>query len=137
MCCLKEFDKTGAGLSSLHCRSADKTTRKMTRMCNLRKVGAATKDKLIAVLCSKLQNGAPVAATERYVPRYDGTVEAVIINLGDLDVVQWAPVLMSRAERLLLYTLAFCLRPKRYLEIGTLNSKGLLPYCQHQVVFIH
>ena len=126
MCCLKEFDKTGAGLSSLHCRPAAKTTRKMTHMCNLRQVGAATKDKLIAVLCSKLQNGVPASATKRYVPRYDVTVEAAIINLGDLDVVQWAPVLMSRAERLLLYTLAFCLRPKRYLEIGTFKGGSAL-----------
>jgi predicted O-methyltransferase YrrM len=41
-------------------------------------------------------------------------------------VVKWAPVWMTRAERLLLYTLAFCLRPRRYLEIGTLKGGSAL-----------
>jgi len=57
---------------------------------------------------------------------YDVTACAGEINLADLDVVQWAPVWMTRAERLLLYTLSFTLRPERYLEIGTLNGGSAL-----------
>jgi len=63
---------------------------------------------------------------ERHLPRHDVTACAAEINLGDLDVVKWAPVLMTRAERLLLYTLTFCLRPRRYLEIGTFKGGSAL-----------
>lgn len=48
------------------------------------------------------------------------------IDLADLEVIQWSPVWMTRAERLLLYTLSFTLRPERYLEIGTLNGGSAL-----------
>src|SRR5512143_1891755 len=80
----------------------------------------------LSTLRSKLQNRLPASTAERRLPRYDVTACASEINLGDLDVVQWAPVWMTRAERLLLYTLAFCLRPKRYLEIGTLKGGSAL-----------
>jgi cephalosporin hydroxylase len=39
-----------------------------------------------------------------------------------LDVLGTAPVWMSPAERLLLFTLAYTLRPRCYLEIGTLHG---------------
>lgn len=48
------------------------------------------------------------------------------IDLAALDVIRWAPVLMTRAERLLLYALIFGLRPQRYLEIGTLYGGSAL-----------
>ncbi len=59
-------------------------------------------------------------------PAFDVTDCAGVIDLTMLDVVQWAPVWMTRAERLLLYTLSFTLRPARYLEIGTLNGGSAL-----------
>jgi predicted O-methyltransferase YrrM len=43
-----------------------------------------------------------------------------------LEVVPTAPVWMTRAERLLLFTLTFTLRPARYLEIGTLQGGSAL-----------
>jgi predicted O-methyltransferase YrrM len=82
--------------------------------------------KFISMFRSKLPNRLLVPPTERHLPRYDVTPYAFDINLADLDVVKWAPVWMCRAERLLLYTLTFCLRPKRYLEIGTLKGGSAL-----------
>ncbi len=82
--------------------------------------------KFLSSLRAKLSAGSTAPWRERNLPRYDVTAYASEINLGDLAVVQWAPVWMSRAERLLLYTLAFCLRPKRYLEIGTLKGGSAL-----------
>jgi predicted O-methyltransferase YrrM len=43
-----------------------------------------------------------------------------------LEIVPVAPVWMTRAERLLLFTLTFTLRPARYLEIGTLQGGSAL-----------
>ena len=59
-------------------------------------------------------------------PVYDVTSFASDINLSALDVIQWAPVWMTRAERLLLFTLTFTLRPSRYLEIGTFKGGSAL-----------
>lgn len=59
-------------------------------------------------------------------PVYDVTPFAGEIDLSFLEPVQWAPVWMTRAERLLLYTLIFTLRPKRYLEIGTFQGGSAL-----------
>jgi predicted O-methyltransferase YrrM len=81
---------------------------------------------LITTLRAKLQHRSSASAFERQLPRYDVTAFASDINLSDLDVVRWAPVWMTRAERLLLYTLIFSLRPKRYLEIGTLHGGSAL-----------
>jgi predicted O-methyltransferase YrrM len=53
---------------------------------------------------------------------HDVTPFAAEIDLEALEVIRWAPVWMSRAERLLLFALVFGLRPKRCLEIGTLNG---------------
>ena len=57
---------------------------------------------------------------------YDVTAFAAEIDLEALDVIAWAPVWMVRAERLLLFTLVFGLRPARYLEIGTLKGGSAL-----------
>jgi predicted O-methyltransferase YrrM len=46
-----------------------------------------------------------------------------------LGLVETAPVWMTPAERLLLFTLAFTLRPARYLEIGTLHGGSALLVC--------
>ena len=48
------------------------------------------------------------------------------IDLSFLEVIKDAPVWMSRAERLLLFSLIFCLRPTAYLEIGTLKGGSAL-----------
>jgi hypothetical protein len=48
------------------------------------------------------------------------------IDLRALDVIAWAPCWMSRAERLLLFTLAFTLRPRRYLEVGLYQGGSAL-----------
>jgi predicted O-methyltransferase YrrM len=48
------------------------------------------------------------------------------IDLAGMDVMSWAPAFLSPSERLLLYTLTFCLRPARYLEIGTLHGGSAL-----------
>ena len=52
-------------------------------------------------------------------------------RLGEFDptvlsVVPTAPVWMTRAERLLVFTMTFTLRPARYLEIGTLRGGSAL-----------
>ncbi|HSJ59170.1 MAG TPA: class I SAM-dependent methyltransferase, partial [Anaerolineae bacterium] len=60
------------------------------------------------------------------VPRHDVTAFAGQIDLDPLGAIESAPVWMTRAERLLLYTLAFCLRPRRYLEIGTYQGGSAL-----------
>lgn len=65
-------------------------------------------------------------------PEYD--VTDVTAYAGDFDisaveVIRTAPVWMTRAERLLLFTLAFTLRPQRYLEIGTLHGGSALIVC--------
>ena len=63
---------------------------------------------------------------EHILKKYDATAYPPGVNLTDLEVIQWAPVWMTRAERLLLYTLSFALRPERYLEIGTLHGGSAL-----------
>lgn len=68
----------------------------------------------------------PQAAPRRDVPRYDVTPFFAQIDLDPLGALQSAPVWMTRAERLLLYTLTFCLRPRRYLEIGTYQGGSAL-----------
>jgi hypothetical protein len=60
---------------------------------------------------------------------YDVSDDATGIDLSALEVIRWAPVWMTRAERLLLYTLTFTLRPSRYLEIGTLQGGSALVVC--------
>ena len=57
---------------------------------------------------------------------FDVTAFSTEIDLEPLEVVRWAPCWMTRAERLLLYTLAFTLRPRRYLEIGTYRGGSAL-----------
>ncbi|MDX1664113.1 MAG: class I SAM-dependent methyltransferase [Candidatus Promineifilaceae bacterium] len=66
------------------------------------------------------------AVVEDSLEVYDVTPFAADIDLKALDVVQWAPVWMTRGERLLLYTLTFTLRPSRYLEIGTFKGGSAL-----------
>lgn len=57
---------------------------------------------------------------------YDVTAFASEFDLESLEVIKWAPMWMTRAERLLIYTLTFTLRPSRYLEIGTLQGGSAL-----------
>lgn len=57
---------------------------------------------------------------------YDVTSFLTDIDLEALEVIHWAPAWMTRAERLLLYSLVFGLRPRCYLEIGTLKGGSAL-----------
>lgn len=51
------------------------------------------------------------------------------IDLAALGAVRDAPVWMTRAERLTLYSLIFSLRPARYLEIGTFKGGSAMIAC--------
>ena len=68
----------------------------------------------------------PPSAAGHPVAMHDVTAFAGEIDLDPLGAIQGAPAWMTRAERLLLYTLAFCLRPSRYLEIGTYQGGSAL-----------
>jgi len=59
-------------------------------------------------------------------PVYNVTDSAADFELDAMKILQTAPVWMTRAERLLLYTTVFTLRPSRYLEIGTLKGGSAL-----------
>lgn len=72
-----------------------------------------------------LRSAAPLPQAPEITP-FDVTAHFTEIDLGRLQVIHDAPVWMSRSERLLLYTLAFTLRPARYLEIGTLEGGSAL-----------
>jgi predicted O-methyltransferase YrrM len=48
------------------------------------------------------------------------------LDVDSLQVLRAAPCWMTRAERVMLYALAFGLRPRRYLEIGTLYGGSAL-----------
>ena len=60
---------------------------------------------------------------------YDVTSETGYFDPCWLDAVQLAPAWMTRSERLMLFALAFSLRPKRYLEIGTFQGGSALLVC--------
>lgn len=60
------------------------------------------------------------------IDRYDVTPMAAELDLTRLQVLTAAPVWMTRAERLMLFSLAFCLRPRSYLEIGTFQGGSAL-----------
>jgi predicted O-methyltransferase YrrM len=60
---------------------------------------------------------------------YDAASYPSDIGLESLKVINWAPVLMTRTERLMLFTLIVGLRPLRYLEIGTYRGGSALIVC--------
>jgi predicted O-methyltransferase YrrM len=76
-------------------------------------------------ILSRLTPHAPQAAGPN-IRVYDVTAFLADIDLEALDVIRWAPAWMTRAERLLLYSLVFGLRPRCYLEIGTLKGGSTL-----------
>lgn len=93
-------------------------------MC--RQVWARIRDRLPG-LGQRCEPGLPpVAWLQGGLSRHDVTAFAAEIDLDPLGAIQAAPAWMTRAERLLLYTLAFCLRPRRYLEIGTYRGGSAL-----------
>ena len=51
------------------------------------------------------------------------------LDLSAMEIITAAPVWMTHAERLLLFTLTFTLRPSRYVEIGTLHGGSALIVC--------
>lgn len=74
----------------------------------------------------KQKSAHTLRVNEADVTVYDVTPFAAEFNPKALDVIQWAPVWMTHAERLLVYTLTFTLRPSRYLEIGTFQGGSAL-----------
>ena len=52
-----------------------------------------------------------------------------MLNTQQFAVLNTAPVSMLPAERLLLYTLVFGVRPRRYLEVGTLFGGSAAIVC--------
>jgi predicted O-methyltransferase YrrM len=69
------------------------------------------------------------ANIEKQMGLTDVTAYAGEFDTSAVEVIRTAPVWMTRAERLLLFTLAFTLRPARYLEIGTLHGGSALIVC--------
>ena len=67
-----------------------------------------------------------IGVAQNDLPRFDVTANAAAFDLSFLEPVVAAPVWMSRAERLLLFTLAFTLHPRRYVEIGTFQGGSAL-----------
>ncbi|MCX7682698.1 MAG: class I SAM-dependent methyltransferase [Anaerolineae bacterium] len=63
---------------------------------------------------------------ESVVPARGVTAFPPAIDLATLELVNQAPAWLSPAERLLLYTLIYSLRPARYLEIGTFKGGSAL-----------
>ncbi len=57
---------------------------------------------------------------------YDVSSDAYTVDLGPMEVLSWAPALLTSSERLLLYTLIYSLKPSRYLEIGTFKGGSAL-----------
>lgn len=57
---------------------------------------------------------------------YGSSAGGETLDLAALDVLQWTPAWLLRAERLLIYALIFGLRPQRYLEIGTFKGGSAL-----------
>jgi predicted O-methyltransferase YrrM len=70
--------------------------------------------------------GSTVGQRQAAVARFDVTPFQAELDLDQLRVLTSAPVWMTRAERLTLFTLTFCLRPARYMEIGTLKGGSAL-----------
>ncbi len=68
----------------------------------------------------------PVGRLQANLQGYDVTPFATEFDVTRLDIIARAPMLMSRAERLMLFSLVFALRPNRYLEIGTFQGGSAL-----------
>jgi len=69
----------------------------------------------------------PVSATDVQV--YDVTEGTLEVDLSSMEWLRTAPVWMTLAERLLLFSLVYGLRPQRYLEIGTLHGGSAMLAC--------
>ncbi len=62
-------------------------------------------------------------------PSIDVTDCAFHFDLNWLQSIPRAAAWLTRAERLMLFSLTFCLRPERYLEIGTFEGGSALIVC--------
>ena len=69
----------------------------------------------------------PISATDVQV--YDVTEGTLDVDMSSMEWLRTAPVWMTLAERLLLFSLVYGLRPQRYLEIGTLQGGSALLAC--------
>ena len=70
----------------------------------------------------------PAAATDVRV--YDVTENALDVDFSSMDWIRTAPVWMTVAERLLLFSLIYGLRPQKYLEIGTFQGGSAILACR-------
>lgn len=70
----------------------------------------------------------PVSAMDVQV--YDVTENTLEVDLSSMEWLRAAPVWMTVAERLLLFSLVYSLRPQRYLEIGTFQGGSALLACK-------
>lgn len=81
---------------------------------------------LASLLAPPVPSASPIGVGQDSLPRFDVSANAGAFDLGYLEPIVSAPVWMSRAERLLVFTLAFTLHPRRYLEIGTFQGGSAL-----------
>lgn len=70
----------------------------------------------------------PAAAKDLRV--YDVTENALDVDFSSMDWIRTAPVWMTVAERLLLFSLIYGLRPQKYLEIGTFQGGSAILACR-------
>jgi predicted O-methyltransferase YrrM len=85
---------------------------------------------MLSTLVGRIRNRRPTDVSHSILrptaPPYGMVDTWSAIDLAGMDVMNWAPAALSPSERLLLYSLTFCLRPVRYLEIGTLHGGSAL-----------
>ena len=73
-----------------------------------------------------IQPEAQASTPPRDLPLFDVSDRLSDFDPSVLGLIPTVPVWMTRAERLLLFTLTYTLRPARYLEIGTLQGGSAL-----------
>ena len=85
---------------------------------------------LEGVIMRDQNTNAQIRASQLKLHCYNAALETGHFDPCWLDVVQVAPAWLTRAERLMLFTLAFSLRPKCYIEIGTFQGGSALIVCR-------
>lgn len=65
-------------------------------------------------------------ASRKNIQTYDVSEHADAFDHSNMQVIEWVPAWLSRAERLMIYSMTFCTRPLRYLEIGTFQGGSAL-----------
>jgi predicted O-methyltransferase YrrM len=73
---------------------------------------------------------ASIREVQSQIQGIDVTPIAFDFDLRWLEPIRSSNAWMTRSERLLLFSLVFCLRPERYLEIGTFEGGSARIVCQ-------